>query len=221
MANIVPLTKIALTVHTLCEDLASSLYKDQLYELADNLGLKIPKKATKKEICHIISEFLVLYNKKALSDRYRSKIDLSDSLRNNIDRYLTFYNVAESPKSWYDLFYSVDTVLIDLYNDELQEILSKPFNDDDSLDSEDTEEWKDRVDWNAVHENLARFTDKEVKEAIEESTKEVDDNEIPIFTDADREEIFNLHKALMKDENKNELLKPIKSYMLRPFNLNY
>ena len=154
-----------------------------------------------------------------MSDRDRSQIDLSDSLRNNIDRYLALYNVVESPKSWYDLFYSGDTVLIDLYNDELQEILSKPFNDDDLLDSDDTEEWKDRIDWNAVRINLSKFTDKEVKEAIKESTKEVDDNGAPIFTDADREEIFNLHKALMKDEN--ELLKPIKSYMLRPFNLNY
>ena len=45
----------------LCKDLNDNMYKDELYELALELGLSIDKSYTKKRLCNSIIEFVTTH----------------------------------------------------------------------------------------------------------------------------------------------------------------
>lgn len=99
-ARIVPLKKNVLAVHTYCQDLSNSMYKDELMQLAKRFRLPTTSKSTKKELCEMLSRHII-----DLADKRKMEgpLDLSEHLK---DRLENLYETRElePPRNWWQLF---------------------------------------------------------------------------------------------------------------------
>ena len=218
MQNIViSLSKQALDVHNFCEELNSSMYRNELFNLAIDLGLKVNSQTTKKELCQQIGELLIQYH---LEPKFNPEgathciKNISPSLRRKID--YSFDHLGP-PANWFQLLYGEARDLIGLdnfffihdkpYSKEWLSIISPgnadTYTDTDTDTNSEESNTNNDIDFDKLLSIISTISEKDIKQSIEERIEllydEVYDENNRIdfeFTDADKMEILALHKSI-------------------------